>query len=81
MQKFFNWDVAAFNQFGPKGDSWKLTIEEAEDGISMGVEMLKRIRHKNAPDEISQQVEEIAGELSTTLDKLRLLRTNMKSMV
>lgn len=81
MQRYFNWNVAAFNQFGPKGESWKLRIEEAEDGISMGVEMLKRIRQSGAPDETSQQVEQIAGELSSTLDKLRKLRTNMKSMV
>lgn len=81
MQRYFNWDVTAFNQFGPKGDSWKLTIEEAEDGISMGVEMLKRVRQKNAPEPIAGQIEQIAGELSSTLDKLRTLRTNMKSMV
>ena len=81
MQRYFNWDVTAFNQFGPSGDSWKLTIEEAEDGISMGVEMLKRVRQKNAPEPIAEQIEQIAGELSSTLDKLRQLRTNMKSMV
>lgn len=80
MQRFFNWDVTAFN-FGPKEDSWKLRIEEAEDGISMGVEMLKRIQQSGAPDETAKQVDQIAGELSSTLDKLRQLRTNMKSMV
>ena len=81
MQAYFNWNVIAYNQFGPKGDSWKLRIEEAEDNISMGVEMLKRIKKSGAPDESSEQVEQIAGELSATLDKLRTLRTNMKSMV
>jgi hypothetical protein len=76
-----NWStfVHAYS-FGDKKDSWKLTIEEAEDGISMGVEMLKRIRKANAPEPITEQVEQIAGELSATLDKLRQLRTNMKSM-
>jgi hypothetical protein len=78
MQKF-DWSVTAFN-FGPSKDSWKLTIEEAEDGISMGVEMLKRIRKASAPEPITEQVEQIASELSSTLDKLRQLRTNMKSM-
>ena len=77
----FNWDITAFNQFGPRGDSWKLQIEEAEDGISMGVEILKRIKQSGAPEGTSEQVEQIAGELSSTLDKLRQLRTNMKSMV
>ncbi len=81
MQRYFNWEVSAFNTFGPKGDSWKLRIEEAEDGISMGVEMLKRIRKSGAPDETPQQIEQIAGELSAALDKLRQLRTNLKSMV
>lgn len=82
MQNFFNWETtAAFNQFGPNHDSWKLIIEEAEDGISMGVEMLKRIRQSGAPEGTSEQIEQIAGELSSTLDKLRQLRTNMKSMV
>ena len=81
MQKYFNWNVSAFNQFGPKGDSWKLRIEEAEDNISMGVEMLKRIQQSGAPEESAKQVDQIAGELSSTLDKLRQLRTNMKSMV
>ncbi len=76
----FNWSIKAFN-FGPKEDSWKLTIEEAEDGISMGVEMLKRIRKANAPEPIMEQVEQVASELSATLDKLRQLRTNMKSMI
>ncbi len=80
MQNFFNWEVTAFN-FGTKGDSWKLRIEEAEDGISMGVEMLKRIEQSGAPEATSKQVEQIADELSSTLDKLRQLRTNMKSMV
>lgn len=79
MQKF-NWSVKAFT-FGPNKDSWKLTIEEAEDGISMGVEMLKRIRRANAPEPITEQVEQLASELSSTLDRLRQLRTNMKSMV
>ena len=77
MEKF-EWSVQAFK---PSGSSWKLKIEEAEDGISMGVEMLKRIRQMNAPDPITEQIEQIAGELSSTLDKLRKLRTNMKSMV
>ncbi len=81
MQRYFNWDITAFNQFGPREDSWKLQIEEAEDGISMGVEILKRIKQSGAPEGTSEQVEQIAGELSTTLDKLRQLRTNMKSMV
>jgi hypothetical protein len=81
MQRYFDWDVTAFNTFGPKGNSWKLRIEEAEDSISMGVEMLKRIRQSGAPDETSQQIEQVAGELSSTLDKLRKLRTNLKSMV
>lgn len=81
MQSYFNWDITAFNQFGPREDSWKLQIEEAEDGISMGVEILKRIKQSGAPGATSEQVEQIAGELSTTLDKLRQLRTNMKSMV
>lgn len=76
----FDWSVKAFT-FGPNKDSWKLTIEEAEDGISMGVEMLKRIRRANAPEPITEQVEQLASELSSTLDRLRQLRTNMKSMV
>ena len=80
MQKL-DWSIKAFNQFGPKEDSWKLTIEEAEDGISMGVEMLKRIRKASAPEPITEQIEQVASELSATLDKLRQLRTNMKSMV
>jgi len=78
--KKFNWSTKAFN-FGPPNGSWKLTIEEAEDNISIGVEMLKRIRKKKAPEPIAEQIEQIADELSSTLDKLRQLRTNMKSMV
>jgi hypothetical protein len=76
----FDWSIEAFT-FGHEKGSWKLTIEEAEDGISMGVEQLKRIRQAGAPEPITEQIEQIASELSSTLDKLRLLRTNMKSMV
>lgn len=79
MQKF-DWSVEAFN-FGPKEDSWKLRVEEAEDGISMGVEMLKRVRQMGAPGPVVAQIEQVADELSATLDKLRQLRTTMKAMV
>ncbi|KKN64642.1 hypothetical protein LCGC14_0489720 [marine sediment metagenome] len=76
----FNWSIKAFN-FGSKDGSYKLRIEEAEDNISMGVEMLKRVKQSGAPEATSEQIEQIAGELSSTLDKLRQLRTNMKSMI
>jgi len=77
--KKFNWATTAFN-FGVRKNSYKIHIEESEDGLAMAIEMLHEVKHKNAPEEIKTQVEEIAGDLSSTLDKLRMLRTNMKSM-
>ncbi len=78
MQRF-DWSITAFN-FGEQKDSYKLKVEEAEDGLSMTVEMLKAVRHTGAPESVQKQVEDIAQELFGTLDKLRMLRTNMKSM-
>ena len=76
MQRF-NWSLTAFN-FGDKGDSYKLKIEEAEDNFSMAIEMLKAIGHMDAPEEIQEPIKEIAQEMFRSLDKLRLIRTNMK---
>jgi hypothetical protein len=76
MQRF-NWSLTAFN-FAPKGGSYKLKIEEAEDNFSMAIEMLKAVRHMDAPEEIQKPVEEVAQEMFHSLDKLRLIRTNMK---
>ena len=81
MQKF-DWSIEAFNQFERKSDSWKVRIEESEDKLSDAVQLLKAVKKiKTTPDSISEQIEQIKTELSSTLDKLRTLRTNMKSMV
>jgi hypothetical protein len=80
MQKF-DWSIEAFNQFERKSDSWKVRIEESEDKLSDAVQLLKAVKKIKTPDNISEQIEQIKTELSSTLDKLRTLRTNMKSMV
>ena len=73
----FDWSVTAFN-FGPRQGSHKLKVEEAEDSLSMTVEMMKEVRHVKSPDISQDRVDEIMQELLSALDKIRIMRTNMK---
>jgi len=72
-----SWAVTAYN-FGPSQESYKLKVEEAEDSLSMAVEMMKAVKRIENPDLSQDHVDDIMQEMLSALDKIRIMRTNMK---
>jgi len=55
-----------------------LKVEEAEDSLSMAVEMMKAVKRIENPDLSQDHVDDIMQEMLSALDKIRIMRTNMK---
>lgn len=75
--KKFNWAVTA-GGFGRSGRSHRLQIEEAEDKMSEAIELLKQARHSGSPEVNIAEIDEILQEISSSLDKIRKLRNDMR---
>ena len=55
-----------------------MKVEEAEDSLSMAVEMMKAVKRIENPDLSQDHVDDIMQEMLSALDKIRIMRTNMK---
>jgi len=75
--KKFNWAVTA-GGFGQSGRSHRLQIEEAEDKMSEAIELLKQARHSGSPEVNIAEIDAILQEISSSLDKIRKLRNDMR---
>ncbi len=71
-----NWTVADFG-FRRSGESHKLQVAEAEDKVAEAIALLKQARHSGKPEVNVAEIDEILPELSTSIDKIRKLRSDM----
>ena len=78
MQKL-NWSLTAFN-FGPREESHKLQIEEAEDKLSEATALIKQARHSGGSGLNLDDLDEIVVEIASSLDKIRRVRNNLKGL-
>lgn len=76
MRKF-SWAVTAFG-FERQGTSYKLQVEEAEDKLSEGAELIKQARHSGVDGLNLEDFDEIVIDIATALDKIRRVRNNLK---
>ena len=79
MEKF-DWAVTAFDFSDSRSKGrHRVQIEEAEDGISGAIMLLKEAKAGiNGPD--SSILDEVLTDLSATVDKIRKLRTDLKNL-
>lgn len=75
----FNWTIFAFDFSNQHSGRHRVQIEEAEDTVSAAIMLLKEARSGiNGPD-LSILEDAITG-LSTTVDKIRKLRKDLKNL-
>jgi hypothetical protein len=76
--KKYSWAVEAFDFYRKTGGAHLLQIEEAEDGVSTAIELLKQARHSGGSAVDVSGIDEILHDMSGCLDKIRKLRDDLK---
>jgi len=77
--KKFNWAVTAFDFSGTSRGRHRVQVEEAEDGISGAIMLLKEASAGiNGPN--SSILDEVLTDLSAAVDKIRKLRKDLKNL-
>jgi hypothetical protein len=77
--KKFDWAVTAFDFSDSHHGRYRVQVEEAEDGISGAIMLLKEASAGiNGPN--SSILDEVLTDLSATVDKIRKLRTDLKNL-
>ncbi len=77
--KKFNWAVTAFDFSDSHHGRYRIQVEEAEDGISSAIMLLKEARVGITGID-SSILDEVLTDLSATVDKIRKLRTDLKNL-
>jgi len=77
--KKFTWAVTAFDFSDSHKGRHRVQIEEAEDGISGAIMLLKEGR-RGITGPNSSILDEVLTDLSATVDKIRKLRTDLKNL-
>ncbi len=75
----FNWTTFAFNFSDQHSGRYRVQIEEAEDGVSAAIMLLKEARSGIKGPDLAILEDSITG-LSTTVDKIRKLRKDLKNL-
>ncbi len=77
--KKFNWAVTAFDFSDSHKGRHRVQVEEAEDGISGAIMLLKEASAGiNGPN--SSILDEVLTDLSAAVDKIRKLRKDLKNL-
>ncbi len=77
--KKFDWAVTAFDFSDSHKGRHRVQVEEAEDGISGAIMLLKEASHGiDGPN--SSILDEVLTDLSAAVDKIRKLRTDLKNL-
>jgi hypothetical protein len=77
--KKFTWAVTAFDFSDSHQGRHRVQVEEAEDGISGAIMLLKEAR-AGITGLDSSILDEVLTDLSATVDKIRKLRTDLKNL-
>lgn len=77
--KKFTWAVTAFDFLNSHHGRYRVQVEEAEDGISGAIMLLKEAR-AGITGLDSSILDEVLTDLSATVDKIRKLRTDLKNL-
>ena len=72
----FPWAVQA-SGFQRSGTSGKLAISESEDKMAEAIMLLKQARHSGNPGINVEAIDEVLVDLSTTIDKVRKMLTEL----
>lgn len=75
----FNWNVKAFDFTDQHRGAYRVEIEEAEDKLSEASMLLKQARTAKLSEQTIGEIDEILTQISSSLDKVRKLRAEMKS--
>ncbi len=78
--KKFNWDVTAFDFSDTHRGSHRLQVEEAEDKVSEAIMLVKQARAGNLPEPTDDILAEVITDLSTVVDKMRKVRSDLKNL-
>ena len=77
--KEFDWAVTAYDFSDSRKGRYRVQVEEAEDGISGAIMLLKEAsRAIEGPN--SSILDEVLTDLSATVDKIRKLRADLKTL-
>jgi hypothetical protein len=77
--KKFTWAVTAFDFSNSHHGRYRVQVEEAEDGVSGAIMLLKEARVAiTGPN--SSILDEVLTDLSAAVDKIRKLRTDLKNL-
>ena len=77
--KKLDWAVTAFDFSDSHKGRYRVQVEEAEDGISGAIMLLKEAS-RGITGYNSSILDEVLTDLSATVDKIRKLRTDMKNL-
>ncbi len=77
--KKFDWAVTAFDFSDSHQGRHRIQVEEAEDGISGAIMLLKEARAGITGID-SSILDEVLTDLSATVDKIRKLRKDLKNL-
>ena len=77
--KKFNWTIFAFDFSDAHSGRYRVQIEEAEDTVSAAIMLLKEARAGIKGPDLAI-LEDTITDLSTTVDKIRKLRKDLKNL-